>query len=228
MTGVIILCRYNSSRLPGKILKEINGKSILKYIYERLNEINLEHEIIIATSRLQSDDIIVDYCLKNNYKFFRGSLSDVSRRFLDCGLENNFETLVRINGDNLFVDFHLVEKMILYFEKHRLKFLSNVKNRTWPKGMSVEIVNTEYYKNSIDSFTELDKEHVMTYFYRNITKDTQFIYNHAKIESNLDFSIDTHEDLLLANKIVAEMKDNHIKYDYLDIINIAEKIRNSE
>ena len=40
MTGLIILCRYNSTRLPGKILKEINGKTILKYIYERLSKIN--------------------------------------------------------------------------------------------------------------------------------------------------------------------------------------------
>ena len=55
MTGLIILCRYNSNRLPGKILKEINGKTILKYIYERLSKINLNHEIIIATSNLESD-----------------------------------------------------------------------------------------------------------------------------------------------------------------------------
>ena len=34
--GAIVICRYNSSRLPGKILKKINGKPILTYIIERL------------------------------------------------------------------------------------------------------------------------------------------------------------------------------------------------
>lgn len=224
MTGIIILCRYNSSRLPGKILKEINGKTILSYIHERLSMINLNLEITIATSSLESDDIIEDYCLKKKYKYFRGSLSNVSERFLDCAVKNNYENLVRINGDNLFLDFQLVEKMILDFEKNQYKFMSNVKKRTWPKGISVEIVNVNYYKNSIDSFNEDDREHVMTYFYRNSNKDTKFIYNNIKIESNLDFAIDTYEDFILANKIIDKMKKNHTEYNYLDIINIANQI----
>lgn len=224
MTGIIILCRYNSKRFPGKILKEINGKTILSYIHERLSMINLNLEITIATSNLESDDIIEKYCLKNKYKCFRGSLSNVSKRFLDCGIKNNFENLVRINGDNLFLDFQLVEKMILDFEKNQYKFMSNVKRRTWPKGISVEIVNINYYKNSIDSFSEDDKEHVMTYFYRNSTKDTKFIYNNIKIKSNLDFAIDTYEDFILADRIIHRMKKNHTEYNYLDIINIANQI----
>mgnify|MGYP001373838092 CR=1 FL=1 len=91
MTGIIVLCRYNSSRLPGKILKEINGKTILSYIHERLSMINLNLEITIATSNLDSDDIIEDYCLKKKYKYFRGSLSNVSKRFLECGIKSNYE-----------------------------------------------------------------------------------------------------------------------------------------
>ena len=224
MTGIIILCRYNSSRFPGKILKEINRKTILSYIHERLSMINLNVEITIATSNLESDDIIEDYCIKKKYKYFRGSLSNVSKRFLDCAVKNNYENLVRINGDNLFLDFQLVEKMILDFKKNQYKFMSNVKKRTWPKGISVEIVNVNYYKNSIDSFNEDDKEHVMTYFYRNSTKDTKFIYNNIKIEPNLDFAIDTYEDFILANKIIDKMKKNHTEYNYLDIINIANQI----
>lgn len=228
MTGIIILCRYNSSRLPGKILKEINGKTILSYIYERLSMISLNLEITIATSCLKSDDIIEDYCIKKKYKYYRGNLSNVSKRFLDCAVKNNYENLVRINGDNLFLDFKLIEKMIISFNKNQYEFMSNVKNRTWPKGISVEIVNTEYYKRSIKSFNEKDKEHVMTYFYRNVTPKTKFIYNDIKIESNLDFAIDNHEDFVLGNEIIQKMKKNHTEYNYLDIINIANQIKNEK
>ena len=228
MTGIIILCRYNSSRLPGKILKEINGKTILSYIYERLSMISLNLEITIATSSLESDDIIEDYCIKKKYKYFRGSLSNVSKRFLDCAVKNNYENLVRINGDNLFLDFKLIEKMIISFNKNQYEFMSNVKNRTWPKGISVEIVNTEYYKRSIKSFNKEDKEHVMTYFYRNATSKTKFIHNDIKIVSNLDFAIDTYEDFILGNKIIRKMKKNHTEYNYLDIINIANQIKNEK
>lgn len=228
MTGIIILCRYNSSRLPGKILKEINGKTILTYIYERLSMINLNFEITIATSSLESDDIIENYCIKKKYKCFRGNLSNVSKRFLDCALKNNYKNLVRINGDNLFLDFKLIQKMIISFKKNKYEFMSNIKNRTWPKGISVEIVETEYYKRSIKFFNEKDKEHVMTYFYRNITSKTKFVYNDTKIESNLDFAIDNYEDFILGNKIIQKMKKNHTEYNYLDIINIAKQIKNEK
>ena len=228
MTGIIVLCRYNSSRLPGKILKEINGKTILSYIHERLSMINLNLEITIATSNLDSDDIIEDYCLKKKYKYFRGSLSNVSKRFLECGIKNNYVNMVRIHGDNLFLDFKLIEKMIISFKKNQYEFMSNVKNRTWPKGISVEIVKTDLYKKYIQFFSKEDNEHVMTYFYRNPGKDFKFIYNDIEVESNLDFSIDKLEDFILAKNIINRMKKNHVEYDYLDIINIANQIKNEK
>lgn len=228
MTGLIILCRYNSSRFPGKILKEINGKTILSYIHERLSMISLNFEIIVATSNLKSDDIIEDYCIKKKYKYYRGNLLNVSKRFLDCAVKNNYENVVRINGDNLFVDFKLIQKMMISFKKNKYEFMSNIKNRTWPKGISVEIVDTEYYKRSIKFFNKEDKEHVMTYFYRNVTSKTKFIYNDINIESNLDFAIDNYEDFVLGKKIIEKMQKNHSEYNYLDIINIVNQIKNEK
>ena len=64
MTGIIILCRYNSSRLHGKIMKRINGKEILTYILERLAVLEEEYPIVVCTSIEKSDDPIVDYCKK--------------------------------------------------------------------------------------------------------------------------------------------------------------------
>ncbi len=224
MIGIIILCRYNSNRLPGKILRKINGKELLIYIIERLNKIKNKKDIVVATSYEKSDNVIYNFCINNNIKCFRGNLENVSKRFLDCAIKFGFESAIRINGDNLFLDFQLVERMILDFENNQYKFMSNVKKRTWPKGISVEIVNINYYKNSIDSFNKDDKEHVMTYFYRNNNKETKFIYNDIKIESDLDFAIDTYEDFIYANQIIDRMKKNHTEYNYLDIIKIANQI----
>ena len=60
MTGIIVLCRYNSSRLPGKILKKINGKEILAYIIERLEKLK-NYPLVICTSIEKTDDIISFY-----------------------------------------------------------------------------------------------------------------------------------------------------------------------
>ena len=63
-TGLIVLCRYNSSRLPGKILKEINGKPLLSYILERLKLSRQSDQIIVATSDQPTDDPIAEFCKK--------------------------------------------------------------------------------------------------------------------------------------------------------------------
>ena len=79
--GAIVICRYNSSRLPGKILKKINGKPILTYIIERLKCVQNLDDFIVATSINTTDQPIVDYCIKNQIKYFRGSLENVAERF---------------------------------------------------------------------------------------------------------------------------------------------------
>ena len=80
--GVVIVCRYNSTRLPGKILKKIEGKSILKRIYYRINQVISQNHIIVATSIEESDDRIQEFCDKNNIQCYRGILENTAYRFL--------------------------------------------------------------------------------------------------------------------------------------------------
>ena len=110
--GLIILCRYNSSRLPGKILKQINGKEILTYIYERLLLSNYSNQIVVATSNNSDDDIIEEFCKTNQINCYRGSKDNVAQRFLDCATAFRFDYAVRINGDNILLDSHLIDKLV--------------------------------------------------------------------------------------------------------------------
>ena len=224
MIGVIILCRYNSNRLPGKILKEIKGKAILKYIYERLQLIKNEVKIVVATSKLESDNEISKFCISNSIPCFRGDLADVSKRFLDCAEYFNFKSIVRINGDNIFTDSKLIDQMIDHFRLNNLNFLSNVRGRTWPKGISVEIIKTSFYKSFINQFTDLDKEHVMTFFYKKDFDNVRFMKNQIKINSNINLAIDTFEDFKIAESILKFMKNDHTNYSYNQILKKYQKI----
>ena len=76
--GVVIVCRYNSSRLPGKILKVIEGKTILERIYKRINQVFPTNKIIVATSIEETDDVIQEFCEENNIQLYRGSLENAS------------------------------------------------------------------------------------------------------------------------------------------------------
>lgn len=225
MTGIIILCRYNSSRLPGKILREINGKPILQYIIERLDELKEKYPFVVCTSEEPTDDPIVQFCIDNDIKYFRGSLDNVALRFLDCAKENGFDNAVRINGDNLFLDNTLIQSLIKIIESKELNFVSNVKDRTFPKGMSIEVVKTAFYELSYPFFKDSDFEHVMTYFYRDNLDKIEYVYNQKPMTSSVNLAIDTLEDFENAELILNRMNKDHTFYNHNDVINLFAKIK---
>jgi len=191
----------------------------------RLSVLNHKYPIVICTSVEKTDKPIVAYCLKNNIKFYRGDLDNVALRFLNCAKEYGFDNAVRINGDNLFLDPNLIEKMIAIIENKKMHFVSNVRERTFPRGMSVEIVNMDFYKKQYPNFKDNDFEHVMTYFYRMDGDKMEFVYNTFTDIGDINFAIDTEEDLINAQKIIEFMDKDHTHYGYKEIIKIFDKLK---
>src|SRR5690606_34983304 len=84
--NAIVFARYNSSRLPGKVLYKLGSKTILGYCIDKLKNIpNIG--IVVATSREESDSPIIDWCITNNVDFFRGDLKNVASRTYNCLLQ---------------------------------------------------------------------------------------------------------------------------------------------
>lgn len=224
--GIIILSRYSSSRLPGKALMKINGKEILNYIVERLLKVVSRNNIVIATSFDQSDDKIAEFALRNNVNCFRGSLENVSLRFCQAAEYYNFDYAIRINGDNIFLDIELLRSMITLTKNKDFDFISNVKGRTFPKGMSIEIVKTEYYKAQLKKINLSPElfEHVTLFLY-SLDGNFHFIYNHKLPEAaGLQFALDTIEDFDRTEKIINEMEKNHTEYNLEEIYQIFKKL----
>ena len=136
----------DSKRLPGKVLKKIKGKEISKYIYERLEMTNVDKDnIIFATSNEKKDDEIAKFCYKNSYRCFRGSKNNVALRLLNCAKYYDFDAFIRINGDNVFTDKDVINEMINIFKNNKYDIVTNIPNRTFPYGTSVEIIRTKFY-----------------------------------------------------------------------------------
>lgn len=221
--GIIVICRYKSSRLPGKILKEINGKPLLDYIIERLQHSQYHDNIVIATSNESTDQPIVDYCQQNHLPYFRGDLKNVSQRFADCMQHFDFDYGVRINGDNIFTDAKLVDKAINLALENNYDFVSNVKGRTFPTGMSVEVVAAPFYQNQLQNFKEdRFREHVTLYFYENeMAGNFHFFVNDEMEEAKgLKMAVDTQNDFNFVSSIINKMKKPHFSYDWKAITKI--------
>lgn len=207
-TGAVILARMTSTRLPGKGLRCINGQEILSYIVDSLKMASSLDNIIIATSCESEDDPLEVFSKYKGVKIYRGALHDVADRFMQAAIVNGLDYAVRINGDNLFINSSLVEKSLNIALKNNREFVSNVPGRTYPKGMSVEVIKISFYKSIYRNFEhESNFEHVTEYLYQNIKNiDFQFFENdELPAFSGIDLAIDNQYDFERASKIIAKL-----------------------
>ena len=225
--GVIILSRYNSSRLPGKALKKINEKEILTYIIERLLQVFDKKDIVLATSDELTDEPIVNYANENKINYYRGSLNNVAERFYMAAMENNFDYAIRINGDNLFLDINLLEELKQKTLVEDYDFISNVKGRTYPKGMSIEIIRVKYFANWLNEIQKEEKyrEHVTLFFYDNFLKGKKYfkINSELKEVAGIQLALDTQEDFDRSQELINNFITPHWNYNLKEIYNILKK-----
>lgn len=224
--AVIILCRFNSSRLPGKILKTIQGKTILDHIVSRVKKVFPPEQIIVATSMDSTDEPIVTHCKQQGLQYYRGDLSNVSERFLKAAQSVNATYAIRINGDNIFVDIPLLEDFKELITQNNFDFISNVKDRTYPKGMSIEAVKVDFYQNQFTHFLQAsDFEHVTSYLYEHLPKNSYFFYNkNIPKAAGIQLAIDTPEDFEIATMIMREMNQDPLNYGLEDIYKLYKKL----
>lgn len=203
--GIVLLCRHDSQRLPGKILRDIRGRPVISYIVERIRRVASHRPLVVATSTDPSDNPIAVYCRRAGLQCFRGSLNDVAGRFLACAEFHDWDFAVRINGDNLFLDPDTLHAMLAIADTDQYDLVTNVPGRTFPYGMSVEIVRTAFYRKVIGDVTDTAyREHVTSWLYDNPTLGRRYVYlNTACPEAaGLQLALDTPQDFELARRIL--------------------------
>jgi spore coat polysaccharide biosynthesis protein SpsF len=102
--------------LPGKILKEIKGKTLIEYEIDRIKKSKYIDKIVVATSIDKSNDALEDLCGKIKIDCFRGEENDVLKRYYDCSQKyNDFEYIVRVTGDCPLIDTDILDNTIEKF-----------------------------------------------------------------------------------------------------------------
>lgn len=228
----IIEARMGSNRLPGKVLKKINNKPIIKILIERLKLSKNIDNIVIATTKKRLDERIINFCKKNSLDYFRGSENDVLDRVTKASIKYKATHILQITGDNPLVDYKVVDYMIDYYFKNKFDYITNngfgdINKRKIPIGMDVQFFSAEKLK-LINNFklNKIYREHPSLYFYKNRNK--KFKIKNVPIpkkwvtNQNIRLTIDTKEDYDLITEI---MKKFHYKtyFSLEDIIIIFRK-----
>lgn len=138
MTGIIIQARMGSSRLPGKILKDFEGKTLIGHIIDRLVRVKSPVKVIIATSNMSQDDQVERFCRQKGVDCFRGDEQNVLKRYYDCANMYHLKDIVRMTGDNPFPDVEELDRLIAFHQENNMEFSENF--TVLPVGVGMEII----------------------------------------------------------------------------------------
>ena len=129
MIGCIIQARMNSSRLPGKVMINVDNKHpLLYYVISQLQNSKLLDKIVVATTTKKDDDEIYNYVTNTKVECFRGSELDVLGRYYQCAKKFSLSTMVRIPADKPMIDPYLMDKMITIFNSNSYEYVTNFLN----------------------------------------------------------------------------------------------------
>ena len=107
--AILITVRTGSTRLPQKALLEINGKSTIVHLIDRLKQSKLANDIILCTTTLKEDNVLEDIAIANGINYYRGSITDKLERWKGACEKYNIESFVTADGDDLFCDPSLID-----------------------------------------------------------------------------------------------------------------------
>ncbi|MFA5336868.1 MAG: glycosyltransferase family protein [Candidatus Omnitrophota bacterium] len=209
--AAIIQARLGSTRLPGKVLMEIENKPMLWHVVNRLRHCELLDEIIIATSVNENDDLIEKFCKDNHITCFRGSENDVLSRYYAAAKKNEVDIIVRITSDCPLIDSQIVDLAIRKHKEFSADYTSNIIKRTYPRGLDTEVFNFNILEKAYQAADKsYQREHV-----------TVFIHEHPElfkfynVENNRDLScwrltVDEEKDLELVREIYKRLNSKKI------------------
>lgn len=195
--GAVILSRMDSTRLPGKALIDVNGRPLLSYVLSFCRKIEEIDCIAIATSTRVVDDSLANFADAEGIPCIRGSLNNVAERFLLVMDSLKLDAAVRINGDSPMHNAEIMNDSIRRFRAGNFDLLSNVPGRTFPYGMSIEVVGRRAMESACSMmFDTQHQEHVTKYFYDHQDAFNIFLLKSMVSEfSGVNLAVDTKQDL---------------------------------
>lgn len=205
----IVQARMGSTRLPGKVLMDIAGKTMLEHVVSRAGAASNLDRVVVATTHDPIDNDIVDECDRLNIACFRGDPLDVLDRYHRCAAYVNAKTIVRITSDCPLIDPSVIDTVIAARSDGDLDYASNTVERTYPRGLDTEAFTAEALETAWSQATQPhEREHVTPYIYQH---PDRFRCEQVKAPAGHSrdgrWTVDTEDDLAFARAILAETGD---------------------
>ncbi len=210
-TVLITQARTGSTRLPRKVLMEVNNTPLLKIHLDRLSLSKNIDKIIVATTMNEEDDIIEKIGKEWGYYVYRGSENDVLDRFYQAVQKIKPTWVVRVTSDCPLIDPLLIDKVIEITKAENKDYGSNVIDETFPDGQDVEVFKFSALEKAWSEANKLsEREHVTPFIRNNSDLKSENLFSAISYKNNTDYSkirmtVDEKKDFELINKIISDL-----------------------
>jgi spore coat polysaccharide biosynthesis protein SpsF len=225
-TVIIVQARMTSTRLPGKVLYEVMDKPLLEYQIERLGQVRLADELVIATTTNVTDQPIIELCKRLGVAYYRGSEEDVLSRYYEAATQSGADVVVRVTSDCPLIDPGVMDEVISLYINNRDKYdyVSNTLERTYPRGLDTEVFSkTALEKAYREAKEQPEKEHVTLFMYRRPEQFRLANSSGAVDYGHHRWTVDTPEDFELIKLILQELNPVNNRFTWLDVLDLLNK-----
>ncbi|MFH1265020.1 MAG: glycosyltransferase family protein [Planctomycetota bacterium] len=202
----IIQARMGSTRLPGKVLLDLAGRTMLARVVRRVGRAALIDEVMVATADAPDDDAIVEECRRLRVPCFRGSEHDVLDRFHRAAIAHRADVVVRITADCPLIDPEVTDRVIRAFVDERPDYASNILRRTYPRGLDTEVMTAAaLVRASSEAGEAYQRTHVTPYLYQHPKSFRLLSVAGVEDLSAHRWTVDSPRDLQFARAVYQRM-----------------------
>lgn len=220
----ILQARVSSTRLPGKVLKNILGLPMILRQVERVRRAKMINRLLIATSLDQSDDPVEELCRLNNIQCFRGSLDDVLDRFYRAALPFMPGHVVRLTGDCPLADPELIDRVVSFHLEGGFDYTANTLEPTYPDGLDVEVFRFSCLKQAWEEAKlPSQREHVTLFMHRQPERIRIGSFKNDIDLSSLRWTVDEPLDFEIVTRIYEALYPSNPAFVMKDILAFQEK-----
>lgn len=215
--AALVLARMRSSRLPGKVLMQICGKSVLQHVIERVEQIACKPRVIVCTTEDPSDDPIAELAGRLGIACYRGSTDDVFARCMGAVAAYPCDVFFRLGADCPLFDIGAANEMAVLMEKS-LKtskpydFLCNSIERTFPLGFDIELWRAtllprlnRIHGDMDEKERETNRVNMVPYVMQHLGEFVTYCYKAERDVSAYRITLDTPEDFALLERVFADL-----------------------
>lgn len=197
-----------STRLPGKVLRPLAGRSVLGRVVRAAQDSAKLSDLVVATSTEPGDDAVADECSKLDVACHRGPVDDVLDRFVGALDAHPADAVARFTADCPLLDSEIIRLVVdVYQSVPGLDYVSTSIARTLPRGLDVEIIRADALRALHRVATDHHRVHVTSYAYTHPELFRVLGVTLTPDRSHLRLTLDTEEDLALMHAVADHFGD---------------------